>query len=220
MDPPRREGRAAFYDDHHLMQLNTINELLRKGYTSAHIAEFFDTMRSGHDLADILGLHHALFGAPRAADESHGAPEVRAGESAHRLEELGLVRRSGAVRRWVDDATADIVAGADDPGAYQATVLRIADGVDGMLDDVAIAIVAALEEGLADRFGPKYVPRPEDMADLRRLVTDYRRLVNRVIVTLLDGALRRRLVDAMAAYTTDIIATRDTDIVATRDTDA
>ena len=33
LDPPRREGRSAYYDDRHLAQLTTINELLRKGYT-------------------------------------------------------------------------------------------------------------------------------------------------------------------------------------------
>ena len=32
LDPPRREGRSAFYNDHHLSQLRTINELLRKGF--------------------------------------------------------------------------------------------------------------------------------------------------------------------------------------------
>ena len=44
LDPPRRDGRAALYDDYHLSQLNTISQLLSKGYNSAHIAEFFASM--------------------------------------------------------------------------------------------------------------------------------------------------------------------------------
>ena len=47
LDPPRRQGRSAFYDDYHLSQLKTINHLLRKGFNSAHIAEFFARMREG-----------------------------------------------------------------------------------------------------------------------------------------------------------------------------
>jgi MerR HTH family regulatory protein len=35
LDPPRRHGRTAFYDDYHLSQLNTISQLLRKWFNSA-----------------------------------------------------------------------------------------------------------------------------------------------------------------------------------------
>ena len=62
LDPPRRQGRSAFYDDYHLSQLNTINQLLRKGFNSAHIAEFFALTREGHDLAAILGVQQAILG--------------------------------------------------------------------------------------------------------------------------------------------------------------
>ena len=62
LDPPRREGRSAFYDDSHLSQLKTINQLLRKGFNSAHINEFFARMREGHDLAAILGVQQAILG--------------------------------------------------------------------------------------------------------------------------------------------------------------
>ena len=49
---PAAAARAdpAFYDDYHLSQLNTINQLLRKGFNSVHIAEFFARMREGHEL--------------------------------------------------------------------------------------------------------------------------------------------------------------------------
>ena len=71
LDPPRRVGRSAFYDDYHLSQLRTINQLLRRGFNSAHIAEFFASMRQGADLADILGIQRAVLG-PRADDTSEG----------------------------------------------------------------------------------------------------------------------------------------------------
>jgi len=62
LDPPRRAGRWAFYDDHHLEQLMVISDLLRRGFHSAHIAEFFSTVRDGGDLADHLGVRAAVFG--------------------------------------------------------------------------------------------------------------------------------------------------------------
>jgi DNA-binding transcriptional MerR regulator len=62
LDPPRREGRSAFYGDHHLDQLTVISDLLRRGFHSAHIAEFFAIVRDGGDLADHLGVRAALFG--------------------------------------------------------------------------------------------------------------------------------------------------------------
>jgi DNA-binding transcriptional MerR regulator len=62
LDPPRRDGRSAFYDDHHLDQLAVISDLLRRGFHSSHIAEFFAIVRDGGDLADHLGVRRAIFG--------------------------------------------------------------------------------------------------------------------------------------------------------------
>src|ERR1700730_16030858 len=78
--PPRRVGRSAYYDDYHLSQLKTINQLLRRGFNSAHIAEFFASMRQGTDLADILGIQRAILG-PRpdeGREGSGGSSEERA----------------------------------------------------------------------------------------------------------------------------------------------
>jgi DNA-binding transcriptional MerR regulator len=62
LDPPRRVGRLALYGDHHLEQLTVISDLLRRGFHSAHIAEFFATVRDGVDLAEHLGVRAAIFG--------------------------------------------------------------------------------------------------------------------------------------------------------------
>jgi DNA-binding transcriptional MerR regulator len=56
LQPPRRAGRTAIYDDKHLTQLQVINRLLGRGFNSTHIADFFRAIRGGHDLADVLGL--------------------------------------------------------------------------------------------------------------------------------------------------------------------
>ncbi len=54
--PPRREGRIAWYDDHHLARLRTIAALLERGHTLTGIAELADALDHGRDVADLLGV--------------------------------------------------------------------------------------------------------------------------------------------------------------------
>ncbi|MFH8517559.1 MerR family transcriptional regulator [Streptomyces gelaticus] len=54
--PPRREGRIAWYDDHHLARLRTITGLLERGHTLTGIADLARTIESGRDVAEVLGL--------------------------------------------------------------------------------------------------------------------------------------------------------------------
>jgi DNA-binding transcriptional MerR regulator len=56
LEPPRRAGRTAIYDDDHLVQLQIINRLLNRGFNFSHIADFFRAIRGGDDLAELLGL--------------------------------------------------------------------------------------------------------------------------------------------------------------------
>ncbi|MFD9743202.1 MerR family transcriptional regulator [[Kitasatospora] papulosa] len=56
IQPPRREGRIAWYDDHHLARLRTITGLLERGHTLNGIADLAATFDSGRDVAEVLGL--------------------------------------------------------------------------------------------------------------------------------------------------------------------
>ncbi|MGW1764748.1 MerR family transcriptional regulator [Streptomyces sp. NPDC002073] len=59
LPPPRREGRIAWYDDHHLARLRTISALLERGHTLGGIAELTAAFESGRDvgqLGELLGL--------------------------------------------------------------------------------------------------------------------------------------------------------------------
>jgi DNA-binding transcriptional MerR regulator len=195
LDPPRREGRSAYYDDRHLSQLGTINELLRKGYTSAHIAEFLSSMREGHDLADILGLQQAVFGEPRPAPTA--AVDIDAdGDEAQRLVRHGLAEVVDGRLTLVDPNIAEVVVAADEPLRYVQTILRVADGVADQLDELAKSVVESLEESLQAGAGPSRVPRRGDEDGLRRLVTDYRTLGRRVVTDRLEDVLQRYLTAA------------------------
>jgi DNA-binding transcriptional MerR regulator len=60
LPPPRREGRIAWYDEHHLARLRTITGLLSRGHTLGGIAELLAAAESGRDVAEVLGLDAAL----------------------------------------------------------------------------------------------------------------------------------------------------------------
>ncbi|MEV0258717.1 MerR family transcriptional regulator [Streptomyces sp. NPDC050732] len=54
--PPRREGRIAWYDEHHLARLRTIAALLERGHTLNGIAELADAFEKGRDVGELMGL--------------------------------------------------------------------------------------------------------------------------------------------------------------------
>ncbi|MGV9251783.1 MerR family transcriptional regulator [Streptomyces sp. NPDC003697] len=68
--PPRREGRIAWYDDHHLARLRTISALLERGHTLNGIAELAEAFDHGRDVGDLLGI-----GAPTEETPVRLTPE-------------------------------------------------------------------------------------------------------------------------------------------------
>src|ERR1700749_2886857 len=64
---PVRRGRTSWYDETHLARLRLIGQLLDRGYTSVHIADFISTWEAGHDLGQTLGLEAALL-APASGE--------------------------------------------------------------------------------------------------------------------------------------------------------
>lgn len=59
LPPPRREGRIAWYDEHHLARLRSITALLSRGHTLGGIADLLDAFEKGRDVrsaAEVMGL--------------------------------------------------------------------------------------------------------------------------------------------------------------------
>lgn len=208
LDPPRRQGRSAFYDDYHLSQLKTINQLLRKGFNSAHIAEFFARMREGHDLAAILGVQQAILGS-RGDDVRPVAvaldldPEC---DEAQRLVSCGLAELVGNSVSLTHPTMAEIVTRSADQLSYVQMILRVVDSTSGTIDELAAVLVAALEEAITARYGAGYVPKTDEMDDVAGLIEDYRGLGVAVVTHLLDESLQRHMVTAVSDYTTGVLA--------------
>jgi DNA-binding transcriptional MerR regulator len=200
LDPPRREGRSAVYDDYHLSQLKTINELLRKGFNSAHIAEFFARMREGHDLAAILGVQRAILGPEDeppalAATKATRALNLDPGcEEAQRLLSSGLAELCDDTVVLLDAEMAAIVTRTADQVHYVRAILRMIDSASGTIDELAAVLVAAFEECVNARYGRGFIPEPEEMAEVSQLVRDYRDLGSAVVIRHLDKALQQHTV--------------------------
>lgn len=220
LDPPRRVGRSAFYDDYHLSQLRTINQLLRRGFNSAHIAEFFASMRQGVDLADILGIQCALPGSrgdgevPNASDA--GAHRPSDGEAAptgpraigidpgcseaRRLIDYDLAEtREGRVV-VLDPAIAEILGRTADQLMYVRALIRIYDSIRDAADGLTRGFVQALEESVAARFGTGHMPEKGGIAELGEIAQDYLDLWGRVVSDRLDESLQRQLASSMSGY--------------------
>lgn len=204
LDPPRRVGRSAVYNHHHLAALRTINELLGRGFTSAHIAEFFTSVREGHDLADVLGLHEAIFGEdPRAAAVAIDIDPD--GDDARRLVRYGLAEVVDGGLTLVNPNIAAALGSVVEREQSGQTILRVADAIAGVLDELAAAVVRASEASLAARSGENYVAGPEDMVELRKVIVAYRELVRHVVADQFESALQRQIVSAVSEDTTDIV---------------
>lgn len=222
LDPPRREGRSAYYNDFHLAQLETIDQLLRKGFNSAHIAEFFASMREGADLADILGLQRAVFGprpeqpavtavAPgKAQAGGQGVPiDIDpAAEEAQQLIASGVAehRPEGVV--VTDPAIGEVLSHAPDRQFYVDVILRMIAATRDTSEELAGEVVQALQDCVAARFGPNYMPKGEDLPELSQVVEDYRDLANTVVSGQLERAVQHRMVTAVSEYTADLLLTR------------
>jgi DNA-binding FrmR family transcriptional regulator len=105
----------------------------------------------------------------------------------------------------VDPTTAAIVARASDQSDYVQAILQIFQATRESIEELAAALVNALEQCVSSRFGPDFLPKPEEMAEVSRIVQDYRDLANRVVVRHLDEALHQQMVAAVSNYTAELL---------------
>jgi hypothetical protein len=171
-------------------------------------------MRQGVDLADILGIHQAVLG-PRT-DKGGEGPAVVSSDSpsvgidadsdeAGKLIDYGLAELVDGEVVLVDRAMGAVVARGGDPVLYVRAILRMFDATRESIDNLAADFVHALEELYTARFGATYVPTREEIAELSRIVLDYRDLGNTVVVNRFGEAMREQMVTAVSEYTAGIL---------------
>ncbi|MFC8092259.1 MerR family transcriptional regulator [Streptomyces sp. NPDC057301] len=176
--PPRREGRIAWYDDHHLARLRTISALLERGHTLNGIAELADALDHGRDVADLLGA------APTEEEPVRLTPEELAArfegqvtpENLAAALDLGYLGTDGGEIVHISRRLLDVSSALVREGIPLAEVLAAGKQVREHVDDLA-EMFAAL------------VLRHAREDDLQRL----RPLARSVVEAELSLALDRRL---------------------------
>lgn len=180
--PPRREGRIAWYDDHHLARLRTIAALLERGHTLTGIAELAEALDHGRDVADLLGV-----AAPTEEEPVHLTPE----ELASRFEgqvtpenlalalDLGYLGTDGDEIVHISRSLLDVSSALVREGIPLAEVLAAGKRVREHVDDLA--------EMFAD-----LVLRYAHDSDLQRLRPLARSVVEAELSLALDRQLRKQ----------------------------
>ncbi|OMC05823.1 hypothetical protein A5733_19350 [Mycobacterium sp. NS-7484] len=146
LDSPRRVGRSAYYDERHLAQLTAITQLLAKGFNSAHIAEFFDSLRRGEDLADALGLQASAW-QRRGTALSLDADD----DDVRTLVVGGLARVVDGAVELTDPALAAFVGAAEDQRGCVRVMAHLVRLTGPAIDHLTESTAAVLAECQAGR---------------------------------------------------------------------
>ncbi|MER7565752.1 MerR family transcriptional regulator [Streptomyces sp. NPDC048523] len=179
--PPRREGRIAWYDDHHLARLRTIAALLERGHTLTGIAELAEALDHGRDVADVLGVAPTEEEPVRLTPEELAARfegEVTAENLAAALD-LGYLGTDGDEIVHISRRLLDVSSALVREGIPLAEVLAAGRHVRQHAD------------ALAEMFA-ELVLRHADENDLHRLRPLARSVVEAELSLALDRRLRKR----------------------------
>jgi DNA-binding transcriptional MerR regulator len=180
--PPRREGRIAWYDDHHLARLRTIAALLERGHTLTGIAELAEALDHGRDVADLLGVE-----APSEEEPVRLTPEELAArfegqvttENLAAALDLGYLGTDGDEIVHISRRLLDVSSALVREGIPLAEVLAAGKRVRQHVDD------------LAEMFA-ELVLQYATEDDLQRLRPLARSVVEAELSLALDRRLRKR----------------------------
>ncbi|MFJ3655039.1 MerR family transcriptional regulator [Streptomyces nigra] len=158
--PPRREGRIAWYDDHHLARLRTIAALMERGHTLTGIAELAEALDHGRDVADVLGV------TPTEEEPVRLTPEELAArfegqvtpENLAAALDLGYLGTDGDEIVHISRRLLDVSSALVREGIPLAEVLtagrRVREHVDAMADMFADLVLRHADESDLPRLRP------------------------------------------------------------------
>ncbi|RDG34777.1 MerR family transcriptional regulator [Streptomyces corynorhini] len=140
IQPPRREGRIAWYDGSHLARLRTIAALLERGHTLNGIAHLAAAIETGRDVGTVLGLGEPSEETPVRLSPEELADYFEGEVTAENLTaalDLGYLATDGADIVHISRRLLDISAALVREGVPLATVLAAGREVRGHADALA-----------------------------------------------------------------------------------
>ncbi|MEW2414190.1 MerR family transcriptional regulator [Streptomyces sp. NPDC046866] len=155
LPPPRREGRIAWYDDHHLARLRTIAALLERGHTLGGIAELTAAFENGRDvsqLGELLGIGWSEETPVRLTPEAladYFEGEVTPENLAASLD-LGYLATDGDAIVHVSRRLLDVSSALVREGIPLAAVLETGRRVRAHADAMAALFAELIAEHLPD----------------------------------------------------------------------
>jgi DNA-binding transcriptional MerR regulator len=206
LPPPRREGRAGIYSEAHLGRLRLIGRLLERGYTFAHIGEFFAAFQSGRSMADVLGLEEVL-----AAPWSDELPDYVTAEQLVELlgaDQLTPQVLATAVEQHLVEPDGDrfrvpsprlLHAGAElvRAGIPLAVVLDLSAALARDMDASAARLIGAVREHVVEPHPALQQDSREAMAELAALIDRLKPLARLAMDAHLARAMEARIREAV-----------------------
>lgn len=166
--PPRKEGRIAWYNDHHLARLRTIAALLERGHTLTGIADLASTFESGRDVGEVLGL-----GEPTEETPVHLSPEELADyfegevtpENLATALDLGYLATDGDELVHISRRLLDVSAALVREGVPLAAVLEAGRQVRAHADALASLFATTLQAHAGDTDPAKLRPLAKSVVE-------------------------------------------------------
>ncbi|MEU9028766.1 MerR family transcriptional regulator [Streptomyces sp. NPDC048383] len=170
LPPPRREGRIAWYEDHHLARLRTIAALLDRGHTLGGIAELIAAFENGRDvgqLGELLGMGWSEETPVRLTPEAladHFEGEVTPENLATSLD-LGYLAVDGEAIVHVSRRLLDVSSALVREGVPLAAVLETGRRVREHADAMAALFTELISTHLSEESLPRLRPLAKSVVE-------------------------------------------------------
>ncbi|MCK0520317.1 MerR family transcriptional regulator [Williamsia sp. DF01-3] len=205
---PTRRGRIAIYTDTHLARLKVINDLLHRGFTIRHIADFLLGVQRGDDLVDVLGIREVVTEPwSKARSETISAEALKSllnsRNPSHykRLEEFGLIEAAGDDYVLRDRETVYAFGRLTKLGLTLSKILDVHGKVEKEMAAVASTLISAGRDVVESERGEGWVPSEGSESDwAAELIGEMRRTATISAHSALDRALDRDLAHQLDDY--------------------
>ncbi|MET9290489.1 MerR family transcriptional regulator [Streptomyces sp. NPDC003077] len=210
--PPRREGRIAWYNDHHLARLRTIAALLERGHTLGGIAELLTAFDNGRDVGEVLGLESPLISPwseetpVRLTPEEladHFSGDVTAENLAASLD-IGYLAVDGDefvhVSRRLLDASTELVATGVPLAAVLAAGREVRTHVEAMAELFTTLVRTHVFADTLHRVAEGQPPTSEEIAAITETIEKLRPITKNVVEAELSMAMDRRVRAELEAW--------------------
>lgn len=203
--PPRREGRIAWYNEHHLARLRTIAALLERGHNLGGIAQLLTAFESGRDVGELLGLGASIV-APFSEETpvrltpeelaDHFKDDVTVDNLAASLD-IGYLAVDGDefvhISRRLLDASTDLVAEGVPLAAVLDAGRRVRAHADALAELFITTVRAHVLHDVLDRAAAGEALRPDEVDRITRTIDKLRPISKSIVDAELSMAMDRRV---------------------------